>query len=131
MVGESISFTAKNGGAFPKTRAKLEKYVRGDIFATLDHFGAEGASALAAVTPVATGQAANSWSYEVRKTATSYEIVWRNSDMAGPTPVVILLQYGHGTGTGGYVQGRDFINPVIKPLFERIREDVRKAVRSA
>lgn len=131
MVGEGISLSAKNGGAFPKTRAKLERFAKGDIFTSLDHFGQEGAAALAAATPVETGQAANSWSYEVRKTSTSYEIVWRNNDMAGPTPVVILLQYGHGTGTGGYVQGRDFINPIIKPLFERIREDVRKAVRSA
>lgn len=131
MAGEGITLTAKNGGAFTKTRAKLEKYAKGDIFTALDHFGAEGAAALAAVTPQNTGLAASSWSYEVRNTSTSYEIVWRNTDMAGPTPVVILLQYGHGTGTGGYVQGRDFINPIIKPLFEKIKEEVRKAVRSA
>lgn len=130
MVGNEITLTAKNGGAFSKTRAKLEKFAKGDIFTALDHFGAEGAAALAAVTPVETGLAASSWTYEVRNTASSYEIVWRNNDMAGPTPVVILLQYGHGTGTGGYVQGRDFINPVIKPLFEKIRAEVRKAVRS-
>lgn len=97
----------------------------------LEKYGAEGVAALAGATQEDTGLTAASWSYETFREGSVYGIRWRNSHMAGGTPVVILLQYGHGTGTGGYVAGHDFINPVAKPLFERIKADVRKAVSSA
>jgi hypothetical protein len=101
------------------------------FFDQLDKYGREGVAALASATPVDTSLTANSWTYEVINEGGTHGIRWRNTHMAAGTPVVILLQYGHGTGTGGYVQGRDFINPVILPLFERIKADVRKAVSSA
>lgn len=125
-----FSVTSKGSG-IDKMRARLQRITDGKIFASLNKYGAEGCAALAAVTPEETGLSAASWTYDLINESGVYGIRWRNTHMAGGTPVVILLQYGHGTGSGGYVVGRDFINPVIKPLFERIEDDVRKAVMSA
>lgn len=122
--------TVSSRGSFDKTERFLQKLARGDIFARLDHFGLEGVNALAAATPVDSGKTASSWDYEVRKTKDSYSITWYNRDEIAGLNVAIMLQYGHGTGTGGYVEGRDYINPVIKPLFDRIAEEVRKEVAS-
>lgn len=115
-------------GSFDKTERFLKRVLHGDIFANLDRYGLEGVNALAAATPVDTGLTASSWDYEVRRTKGSYSITWYNRDEIVGLNVAIMLQYGHGTGTGGYVQGRDYINPVIKPLFDRIAEDVRREV---
>jgi hypothetical protein len=90
-----------------------------------------GVQALARATPRDTGVAQKGWSYEVRQNGGGVAIVWTNSDIENGFPVVIMLQYGHGTGTGGYVQGRDFINPAIRPVFDQIAETVWKAVTSA
>ena len=102
-----------------------------DIMSILDQYGTMGTQALSAATPVDTGAAASSWSHTVKRSGKTYSIEWTNSDMAGGTPTVILLQYGHGTGTGGYVQGRDFINPAMRPIFDSIAENVWKVVTSA
>jgi hypothetical protein len=75
--------------------------------------------------------AARSWGYEIRQNRGGFAIIWTNSDIENGFPVVIMLQYGHGTGTGGYVQGRDFINPAIRPIFDDIAQTVWKAVTSA
>ena len=90
-----------------------------------------GVAALQANTPVDSGATAASWDYRILATSRGLSIVWTNSNDAGGTPVAILLQYGHGTGTGGYVVGRDYINPAIKPVFDRIANDVWKVVTSA
>lgn len=120
-----------SSGSTDKTEKFLTTLTRGDIFATLDKYGQEGVNALATATPVDTGLTAESWTYEVIRDRSGWSIVWRNTNVAAGRPVAILLQYGHGTGTGGYVAGRDYINPVIRPLFDRIANDIWKVVTSA
>lgn len=125
-----MSFSLSSNGSFSETEAWLRKLRDGTIFDTLSRFGQEGVNALASATPVESGVTAGAWSFEVKKDATSYSIIWSNSHVVGGTPVAILLQYGHGTGTGGYVQGRDYINPALRPIFDRIEAEVERAVRS-
>lgn len=124
-----IEFSAR--GDFKKTDAFLQSMLEDKTFSELDAIARQGVSALAAATPVESGETASSWRYEIVKKANSYVIYWTNSHMAGKTPVAILLQYGHGTGTGGYVQGTDFINPAMRPVFERMAQSAWKAVTSA
>src|SRR5678815_5394973 len=102
-----------------------------DLLPILRVYGQIGVSALAAAPPVDSGISAASWTCSVVKRGTAYWIIWKNRRDADGRPVVILLQYGHATGTGGYVQGRDFINPAIKPVFDKIAEEVWKVVISA
>lgn len=115
-------------GSTSKTEAYLRKLQKLDISAILNAHGAEGVRALASATPVESGLAAISWSYEVTHTAGSATISWLNRDVETGFPVAIMLQYGYATGTGGYVQGKDYINPAMKPIFDRILQDVMKAV---
>lgn len=89
-----------------------------------------GMVALEQATPYDSGRAAHSWGYEIAGSGGFYTISWTNSDIENGFPVVIMLQYGHGTGTGGYVQGRDFINPAIRPIFDQIADNIWKAVTS-
>lgn len=124
-----ITFTSS--GSFENTERFLRKMSSGDIFKSLEVYGEEGVAALAAATPVESGGTAAAWSYTVSRSRGEYSIEWTNGNVVGGVPVVILLQYGHGTGTGGYVRGRDFINPALKPVFDRIAENVWKAVKSA
>lgn len=116
------------GEPWNKTAAHLKKLRDGDIFATLDKFGQAGVEALSAATPVESGETAASWYYEVVRRRGYYSIRWYNSHQEGGRPVAILLQYGHGTGTGGYVQGRDYIMPAIRPIFDQIDAEVRRVV---
>jgi hypothetical protein len=90
-----------------------------------------GAAALANATPTDTGLAAGSWDYRIERSRASCSITWTNSDVESGFPVSIMLQYGYSTGTGGYVQGRDYINPAMRPVFDQIEEAVRKAVTSS
>lgn len=124
-------FSLESSGSFKKTETSLRRLSKAEMFAALEQYGREGVAALSNATPVDSGATAASWSYEVRKTFGSYSITWTNSHVVAGSPIVILLQYGHGTGTGGYVQGRDFINPAMKPVFDRIANAVWKAVTSA
>lgn len=117
-------------GDWRKTLDYLRKLKDGDIFATLDKYGALGVTALAAATPVESGLTASSWYYEVVSRRGYYSIRWHNSHVEEGRPIAILLQYGHGTGTGGYVQGRDYIMPAIRPIFDQIDAEVRKVVTS-
>jgi len=123
-------FTLTSSGSF----SKIEEFLRGgkrkSIFSQLDAYGREGVRALASATPVDTSETANSWYYEIGQDSKGVYLEWHNDSMAGQTPVVILLQYGHGTGTGGYVQGKDFINPAIQPLMDKIADGVWKVVTS-
>lgn len=122
--------TSSNGG-FDKTEAWLRKLQKLDI-ASIVHAGAQrGVRALSTATPRDSSRAATSWAAEVTRTKNSTTITWTNSDVENGFPVVIMLQYGHGTGTGGYVQGIDFINPAIRPIFDEIAQTVWKAVISA
>ena len=126
---EIISFTTR--GSFRRTDGFLKFVSSQKIFSQLEGFAKEGIAALASATPVRTGLAANSWGYEIQKGFGNYTISWTNTDIENGFPVVIALQYGHGTGTGGYVQGVDFINPAIRPIFDKIADKVWKAVTSA
>lgn len=101
------------------------------ILNALNRYGQAGIAALASFTPVDTGYTAGSWYYSIHQDGKSYSIVWSNSNEINGTPLVVMLQYGHGTGTGGYVEGQDFINPAIRPIFEQIAEDVWREVTSA
>lgn len=125
----AISFESK--GSFKKTENFLRKMAQKELFKSLERYGQEGVAALESATPVDSRKTAASWSYKVTSSKGQHSIEWTNSHVVAGTPVAILLQYGHGTGTGGYVQGRDFINPAMKPVFDKIADNVWKAVTSA
>lgn len=124
-----ITFESK--GDFKRTDSFLAKLLKRDIYSSLDKYGQKGVAALSSATPMESGLAANSWRHEVKKEGRGYSITWLNSDIENGFPVAIMLQYGYGTGTGGYVQGRDYINPAIEPIFDKIAESVWKEVTSA
>lgn len=118
-------------GSFNKTELFTKSILKMHIPSLLRPFAEQGVAALSRATPMDTGLAAYSWDYEITKVGGQYSIIWINTDVENGFPVVIMLQYGHGTGTGGYVHGRDFINPTIKPIFDKIAEEVWKVVTSA
>lgn len=97
----------------------------------LDKYGKEGVAALASATPVDTGLTANSWYYEIEKGKGTASITFYNSNVHRGICIAIILQYGHGTGTGGWVEGRDYINPAIQPIFDRIADDAWREVTKA
>lgn len=121
----------ETSGSFKNTDSYLRRLLKLDIRSTLNKLGDTGVRALASATPVDSGLTANSWSYEVVVERGVYSIHWTNTHVNDGVPIAILIQYGHGTGTGGYVQGQDFINPAIRPVFDKIAEDVWKAVTAA
>ena len=97
------------------------------IRSVLDRYGRQGVAALQMYTPKDSGETANSWKYEIFNLG----IVWSNTNVTGNgTPVAILLQYGHGTKNGGYVQGRDYINPALQPIFDEIADNCWKEVEN-
>lgn len=120
----------KNKGDFSKTRKTLERMRSKDIFKHIDRYGKWGVEALSAATPIDSGKTSESWGYEVERYKTGFRIIWTNDNIAGNTPVAILIQYGHGTRDGHYVQGIDYINPALSPVFERIAIDLWKEVHS-
>ncbi|WP_334465001.1 HK97 gp10 family phage protein [Acutalibacter sp. JLR.KK004] len=94
----------------------------------LDRYGRRGVSALASATPVESGETAASWSYEIQNGDGTAAITFKNSHIVDGVPIAIILQYGHGTGTGGWVEGRDYINPAIQPIFDEIVEEAWREV---
>jgi len=124
-----ISFTVQ--GDFKQTMKTLNTLAKINVLTIMNKYGEEGVAALSSATPVDTGLAAGTWGYDTQASRGVYKIVWTNTDIERDFPVVIMLQYGYGTGTGGYVQGRDYINPAIRPIFDQIAEEVWKAVTSA
>lgn len=124
-----ISFSSS--GSFRKTEDFLRRLSRGDMYNGLDSYARDGVTALASATPKESGLAASSWNYKIEKTRANLTITWYNTDVETGFPVAIMLQYGYSTGTGGYVQGIDYINPAMKPIFDRIEQRVRKAVTSS
>lgn len=118
-------------GNFKKTEAFLRKGRQGDFFSSLDELGRAGVEALSKATPVDTGLTAQSWSYEIRREDGKVSIFWSNSNRNKGVPIAVILQYGHATGNGGYVEGRDYINPALKPIFDRIGDQVWEEVRTA
>lgn len=122
-----ISLSSR-GTALRKAKDRLERLKRGDHYRSLDKYGQMGVAALSRATPTETGLTANSWYYRIIKDEKHVRIEWHNSNVVDGVPIAILIQYGHATGTGGYVQGQDFINPAMRPVFEFIRADVWKKV---
>lgn len=121
-----ISFRQK--GDFSKVTRYLERVKEAVHLGILDKYGREGVAALASATPVDSGVTANSWYYEIKNQNGSVTISFLNSNVNKGVPIAIILQYGHGTGTGGWVQGRDYINPAIRPVFDRITESAWEEV---
>lgn len=118
-----ISF--RHRGNFKRTEKFLKEARAGSQYKKLTRFGEEGVHALASATPVRSGLTADSWRYEIEQDSNGVRISWYNdNDQNGWFNVAIGLQYGHGTGTGGWVEGIDYINPAIKPVFEKMAEDV-------
>lgn len=121
-----ISFEM-NGG-FDRTLKYLQKLATGEIHRSLSKWGAKGVQALSSATPVDTGKTASSWTYEVEAGMNQAAIHWENTNINNGVNIAVILQLGHGTGTGGYVQGRDYINPAIQPIFDQIADDLWKEV---
>ena len=126
-ISYTVTGSTKRTEAFLKAMQKLPQ----TIMSVMQAAGQQGVNALASATPVESGIAQHSWGFEVSAKKGSYRITWTNSDVENGFPVAIMLQYGYGTGTGGYVQGRDYINPAIRPIFDQIADKVWKAVTSA
>ena len=121
-----ISFRQK--GDFSKLTRFLEKAKNVVRVGDLDKYGREGVAALASATPVESGKTASSWYYEIKRQNGSVSIEFLNSNINNGVPIAVILQYGHGTGTGGWVQGRDYINPAIQPIFDKIAENAWREV---
>ena len=118
--------TFKQKGDFRKVTKYLQKS-RSNIYSSIfNKYGAQGVEALKEATPVESGKTASSWYYKIEITATGAKIVWSNSNFNKGVPIAIILQYGHGTGTGGWVEGRDYINPAIQPIFDKMAEELWK-----
>lgn len=113
----------KQKGDFSKLTSFLEKTKEIVNLSNLDKYGREGVSALSAATPVDTGLTANSWYYKIAHTHGSAVISFHNSNIQNGVPIAVILQYGHGTRNGGWVEGRDYINPAIQPIFDKIANE--------
>ena len=124
-----ISFRQK--GDFSKLTRFLERAKNLVHLSNLDRYGREGVAALASATPVDTGKTAASWYYDIKINKESASITFDNSNIQNGVPIAIILQYGHGTRNGGWVEGRDYINPVIQPIFDKIAEEAWKEVTKA
>ena len=120
--------SVRQKGDFSKTMQFLVKAKKGVKLSDLDKYGREGVAALASATPVDTGETANSWYYEIVHENGTITITFNNSHIQNGVPIAVILQYGHGTGTGGWVEGRDYINPAIQPLFDKIAENAWREV---
>lgn len=121
-----ISFEAT--GDFEVTRKWLKRMSSTDIYNTLERYGSAGVAALAANTPTRSGATAASWTYEIKKDRGTWSIIWGNTNVVTGVPIAILIQVGHGTGTGGYVAGRDYINPALRPIFDQMATEAWKEV---
>jgi hypothetical protein len=121
-----IKFTHK--GNFSKTESFFNRARKISYKSILEKYGQAGVDALAAATPVSTGLTASSWSYEIVEGDGSSTIYWNNSNVQSGVLIAVILQYGHGTKNGGFVQGRDYINPAMQKVFESIASDAWKEV---
>lgn len=121
-----IKFRQK--GDFSKLNRYFERLKETANVGALDKYGRAGVAALSSATPVDTGKTASSWYYDIKRQNGSVSIEFNNSNFNKGVPIAIILQYGHGTSNGGWIQGRDYINPAIQPIFDRIVNDAWKEV---
>jgi hypothetical protein len=120
--------TFRHKGDFSKSTRFLERAKETIGLSILDKYGRAGVAALASATPVDSGQTASSWYYKIEHKKGSVSITFYNSNIQNGVPIAIILQHGHGTRNGGYVQGRDYINPAIQPIFDKITDEVWREV---
>jgi hypothetical protein len=121
-----IKVTTK--GSFKNTESFLKRMKAREHLKALAKYGPIGVAALAAATPKESGETAQSWTYEIDQRAGYFAIHWYNTHVESGQPIAIMLQYGHGTGTGGYVEGRDYINPAMRPIFDQMANEMWKVV---
>ena len=126
MANGMISIRTK--GDFSSFNRFCEKLLEIGKFGKLDRYGRMGVDALSSYTPINTGLLASSWVYNIERTKDYVSIVWSNTDIEGGYNVALLVQYGHGNGHGGYIQGIDYINPALAPVFEEILNDLLREV---
>lgn len=124
-------FSLNSRGSFKNMDTFLMRMLKRDIYAELESLAQEGVYALQSLTPKDSGVTSDSWGYEIEQDSRHYRITWTNSNMNDGVNIAIILQYGHGTGTGGYVQGIDYINPALRSTFDKIADSVWKAVVNA
>lgn len=120
--------TFKHKGDFSKSMRFFERLKETVQLSDLDKYGRAGVEALSSATPVESGLTASSWYYEIIHTNGRVTLTFNNSNIQNGVPIAVILQYGHGTGTGGWVEGRDYINPAIQPIFDKIAEDAWREV---
>ena len=123
--------TFRHRGNFNKLEKFLNKVADKSYLNVLDKYGQLGVQDLSAATPVDSGATASSWTYEIEGGSGTTTISWLNTNENKGVNIAVILQYGHGTGTGGYVQGRDYINPAMRPVFDEIAEQAWREVTSA
>jgi len=121
--------TFKHKGNFKHTDQFLKGAKEKRYLKVLEKYGEEGVAALAAATPIDSGLTSESWDYKIQNGSDGYKIVWTNSNINNNVPIAIILQYGHGTGTGGYVKGRDYINPAMRSVFDNIADKAWEEVK--
>ena len=120
--------TVESKGNFDNTEKLLKRIKSRDYLKVLDKFGQRGVTALSGATPTRSGKTASSWDYKVLVSGGGVTLQWTNSNINNGVSIAIILQYGHGTRNGGYVVGRDYINPAMRPLFDKMADEAWKAV---
>lgn len=123
-----MSFKITVKGDLVKTKRFLERAKNLFKLGVFDKYGKAGVNALQAATPIESGETANSWSYKIVRSSGYVSIEWSNSHINEGVSIAIILQYGHGTGTGGYVEGRDYINPAMRPIFDEMADELWREV---
>jgi hypothetical protein len=118
----------KHRGDFTNTKRFLSRAQRVNYLHILEEYAHKGILALAKATPVDTGLTSNSWDHEIRVSGSGFSISWTNSNVVSGVPIAIILQYGHGTRNGGYVQGRNYIKPAIRPILDKLANDLWREV---
>ena len=123
-----MAIVFKHKGDLKKTKRFLNRMSEEEYLKCLDKYGREGVEALALATPRDSGKTAESWDYRINRDKDGVKITWTNSNVNKGVNIAIILQYGHGTRNGGYVQGRDYINPAIRPIFDQLEAEVWEEV---
>lgn len=118
----------KHKGNFAKTEMFLKHNLTMNKLRMLEKYAQEGVDALSSATPIDSGETANSWGYRITETKKGIKLSWINSNVVDGVPIAIIIQYGHATQNGSFVQGRDYINPAIRPVFDRISNNVWREV---
>lgn len=123
-----MRITFRQRGDLSKTQRFLRNAQSAIKFRNLETYAEQGLKALQESTPLDSGETARCWYYEIERTSSSVSVVYKNSNINDGVQIAVILQYGHGTGTGGYVEGRDYINPAVRPVFDQLADDIWEEV---